>query len=292
MCYRCWMIFCLAGAIVWADIAYGQDARTSYHNAAAMIVMRQIGHQLLLASGDDTSRVMPVQQVAENEYRISFESSFIFQPDSLIAIANRYLATSSLPAAYVVNVLECKSLEVVYGFAQGVNNQPPPCTGRNQQKGCYQVQVIFPQTSGSGSPAILLGAGVSLLALSGMFVWQRRRRRPSENATDVVSVTTIETALPVQLGDYTFYPTRQQLIYQQQEVILTLKEAKLLSIFVKHINELISREQLQKEGWEEEGVITGRSLDMFVSKLRKHLQQDASVKLVNVHGRGYKLEIT
>ncbi|MEP7258356.1 MAG: helix-turn-helix domain-containing protein [Flavitalea sp.] len=70
---------------------------------------------------------------------------------------------------------------------------------------------------------------------------------------------------------------------------LTEKETKLLAIFSSHLNKMISRSQLLKEGWEDEGVITGRSLDVFISRLRKKLQHDSSVSLINYHGQGYKL---
>ena len=53
----------------------------------------------------------------------------------------------------------------------------------------------------------------------------------------------------------------------------------------------IGRDQLMKEVWEDEGVIVGRSLDMFVSKLRKKLQADPRASILNVHGKGYKLVI-
>ena len=69
------------------------------------------------------------------------------------------------------------------------------------------------------------------------------------------------------------------------------KEAKLLSIFSVNLNEVIDRNRLQKEVWEDEGVIVGRSLDVFISKLRKKFEKDPAVKLVNIHGKGYKLEV-
>jgi DNA-binding response OmpR family regulator len=72
---------------------------------------------------------------------------------------------------------------------------------------------------------------------------------------------------------------------------LTIKEAKLLSIFAANLNQIVDRNRLQKEVWEDEGVIVGRSLDMFISKLRKKLEQDPNVKLTNIHGKGYKLEV-
>lgn len=270
---------------------YGRTARSPFGNAAAGIIMRQIGHQLLLAAGDDTSRVLPVQQVADNEFRISFESPFSFHPDTLIAIVSRNLATGgTLPAQYVVNVLACNNREVVYGFAKGVSNMPSPCSNRKQPADCYQIQILFSEPPARVQNKMLWGAGASLIALTGLGMWYKRRQKQPAHVADTPEAASTEA--PVSIGAYAFYPEQQRLQYQQQEIPLTSKESKLLGIFARHLNQLISRDQLQKEGWEEEGVITGRSLDMYVSKLRKHLQQDIQVKLVNVHGRGYRLEVT
>jgi DNA-binding response OmpR family regulator len=57
-------------------------------------------------------------------------------------------------------------------------------------------------------------------------------------------------------------------------------------------NEVIERSRLQKEIWEDEGVIVGRSLDMFISKLRKKLEPDPNISIVVIRGKGYKLEIS
>jgi DNA-binding response OmpR family regulator len=57
-------------------------------------------------------------------------------------------------------------------------------------------------------------------------------------------------------------------------------------------NEAIERNRLQKEIWEDEGVIVGRSLDMFISKLRKKLEPDPTIKIAVIRGKGYKLEIS
>jgi DNA-binding response OmpR family regulator len=72
---------------------------------------------------------------------------------------------------------------------------------------------------------------------------------------------------------------------------LTAKENKLLLIFARSPNAVIERTRLQKEIWEDEGVIVGRSLDMFISKLRKKLETDPSIQLINIHGKGYRLEV-
>ena len=73
---------------------------------------------------------------------------------------------------------------------------------------------------------------------------------------------------------------------------LTYREAKLLHLFVKNKNQLLERDFILKSVWEDEGIIVGRSIDVFVSRLRKLLQEDTSLKIVAVHGVGYRLEVT
>ena len=73
---------------------------------------------------------------------------------------------------------------------------------------------------------------------------------------------------------------------------LTKTETRVLHIFALSPNEAIERSRLQKEIWEDEGVIVGRSLDMFISKLRKKLEADPNIKIVVIRGKGYKLEIS
>ena len=95
----------------------------------------------------------------------------------------------------------------------------------------------------------------------------------------------------IRIGKYHFYSDKQYLTYNSEQIELTSKESKLLYIFASTPNEIIDRNRLQKEIWEDEGIIVGRSLDVFISKLRKKLENDSTVKLVNIHGKGYKLEI-
>ncbi len=73
----------------------------------------------------------------------------------------------------------------------------------------------------------------------------------------------------IAIGNLVFLPESQQLVAGSSIIMLTAKEAKLLYVFAKAQQEVIDRDRLMKEVWEDEGVIVGRSLDMFVSKLRK-----------------------
>ena len=68
---------------------------------------------------------------------------------------------------------------------------------------------------------------------------------------------------------------------------LTYKEAKLLEIFFRHRDTLIERELFLKTVWEEDGFFVARSMDVFISRLRKYLQNDPSLKIENIRGIGY-----
>jgi DNA-binding response OmpR family regulator len=93
------------------------------------------------------------------------------------------------------------------------------------------------------------------------------------------------------LGKFLFDVKDQRLLMGSEVISLTDKECKILELLNKNFGELIPRETLMQKVWINEGVITSRSLDMFVSKLRKKLSSDPELRITNVHGKGYKLEI-
>jgi DNA-binding response OmpR family regulator len=95
----------------------------------------------------------------------------------------------------------------------------------------------------------------------------------------------------ITLGSMSFDAETRTLMMNGKTTDLTRTETRVLSIFALSPNEAIERSRLQKEIWEDEGVIVGRSLDMFISKLRKKLEFDPNIKIVVIRGKGYKLEI-
>jgi DNA-binding response OmpR family regulator len=94
------------------------------------------------------------------------------------------------------------------------------------------------------------------------------------------------------MGSMSFDADTRKLMINEQTIDLTKTEARVLRIFALTPNEAIERSRLQKEIWEDEGVIVGRSLDMFISKLRKKLEPDPTLKIAVIRGKGYKLEIS
>src|SRR5690625_975814 len=91
------------------------------------------------------------------------------------------------------------------------------------------------------------------------------------------------------LGKYSFDTSNGQLTYKEEKIILSFREAELLKILIKHKEEVVSREELMNLSPNEEPYFTGRSLDVFISRLRKYLSQDDSIQIVNIRGVGYKL---
>ncbi len=93
------------------------------------------------------------------------------------------------------------------------------------------------------------------------------------------------------IGKYQFDYTQQLITADGQNQKLSTKEAELLRLLCLHKNEVLTREEALLNIWHDDNYFNGRSMDVFLSKLRKFLKDDSSVEIINVHGRGYKLLI-
>ena len=91
------------------------------------------------------------------------------------------------------------------------------------------------------------------------------------------------------IGKYTFYPERQQLREKTTTRKLTSRESELLHLLCNHKNRLVSRKQALQTIWGEETFFTGRSMDVYISRLRKYLKNDPRIEIMNIHGKGFKL---
>ena len=91
------------------------------------------------------------------------------------------------------------------------------------------------------------------------------------------------------IGDYTFDYTTQLIKFKDQQQKLSTKEAELLRLLCLKKNTVLTREEALLSIWHDDNYFNGRSMDVFLSKLRKYLREDPKVEILNVHGRGYKL---
>jgi len=91
------------------------------------------------------------------------------------------------------------------------------------------------------------------------------------------------------LGNYTFDNNRQLLTIFDKEQKLTSKESELLNLLCENANDVLDRSVALKEIWHDDSYFNARSMDVYITKLRKYLKEDESVELINVHGTGFKL---
>ena len=81
------------------------------------------------------------------------------------------------------------------------------------------------------------------------------------------------------------------LTFKDHTIKLTTKESELLELLCRHKNEILERNYALKAIWIDDNYFNARSMDVYITKLRKYLKKDPSVKILNVHGKGYKLLI-
>lgn len=267
-------------------VAFSMAGNDEFDFARREILLRRIGHEILLQSGDSTSRVLPVKKIAGNEYQVRFEKAFSFQPESLVHTTQRLLGNDPLSSDYVVNVLNCADASVAYGYAISKNKKDDivACIGRRQPIACYMINIKFkPAGIITAKKGYLLGS-MAVLAFVGFIFFRPvkpRKAVPGSQHTGMFS-----------LGSMSFDAEARKLMINGKTIDLTNTETRVLRIFASSPNEAIERSRLQKEIWEDEGVIVGRSLDMFISKLRKKLELDPNIRIVVIRGKGYKLAIS
>lgn len=93
------------------------------------------------------------------------------------------------------------------------------------------------------------------------------------------------------LGKYIFDAQKQQLVFTEDNTVtkLTTKEADLLSLLCSNINDILERKYTLQTIWIDDNYYNARSMDVYITKLRKLLKRDSTVQIINIHGRGYKL---
>jgi DNA-binding response OmpR family regulator len=95
-----------------------------------------------------------------------------------------------------------------------------------------------------------------------------------------------------QIGKFAFDSKKQTLSYDNVVEKLTTKEADLLKLLASKQNELLQRDYALRAIWVDNNYYNARSMDVYITKLRKLLKADPNVELLNVHGKGYKLVVT
>lgn len=248
------------------------------------VVLRDLGHRLLLTAGDSTSRVLPVKKIKENRYQISFQKDFSFVSDTLINLVQREFQKNAPTTDYIVNLRNCTQNETVFAFE--INSHTGnliACRGRKLEVGCYVIEIDLLKKDQFNFRWLLL----LVIPLGIIGLYAKNKFQIKEEQYPVT-----DTAGYLQLGNFKFYADNNVLKTGDKTIELSEKETKALQIFAENINQIVEREKLMKEIWEDKGIVViSRNVDVLVSKLRKKLSDDNSIKFINVPGRGYKFII-
>lgn len=264
--------------ILFINRGSAQDISSDKHIEVAL---RMIGHEILLSNGDSTSRVLPV--IKEGfQYRIQFESDLVFDPDYLVSTVNSIVKETGITNNYIVEMVNCETTEVVYSFEMNylAKSDIIPCMGRVQPRSCYNLlfTILEPEAMNTESSLeIYLIMGLVLLIFCVIFFLWKKSNTQKNNPN------------LIPLGAYHFDKQNTELIIDHQKIELTTKEADLLLLLYNAANTTVERDVILNMVWGDEGDYIGRTVDVFISKLRKKLEFDSKVKIVNVRGVGYKL---
>lgn len=275
------LVFILSASI----ISCSKDGIEEGFAESVKVSLRDIGHQLLLTNQDSTSVILPVTAIDNSKYKLSFQNKLSFEPGNLVAIIKRSFEKASLPNNYRVEVLNCSNKEVAYSYQilHAEEKSIIPCAGRFLPVNCYTIEVKFMnKTASSFAKNTFLYFFIFSVVGFAFFLYNKKKQHVTNEEEDKNYIA---------IGSYRFYSQQNKLVKEAVEISLSKKECELLEIFVAKPNQIIKREELTKKVWEDNGVFVGRSLDTYISKLRKKLQEDTSIKLTNIHGVGYKLEV-
>lgn len=289
----------LIGLLFWMFSA----SSTPQEDKHTEVSLRMIGHQILLSVGDSTSRVLPIQNEGES-YRIRFATEFGFNPEDLTSIIDSVVASTQLASSYNVAFQTCDTKETVHMYEVGMtaNENVLACRSRDQPIGCYELVFtildspaeveVQPTTSETlreyassdyrevHKLLILLVVVLLILLATVAFLLKRIGSREKERDPN-----------EIRIGSYVFNPIRMELKLQGDPIELTSKESDLLQLLCNSANNTVDRETILRTVWGDDGDYVGRTLDVFISKLRKKLEADPNVKIANIRGVGYKLVV-
>lgn len=284
------LIFALILGISFS--ASGQYQLDDKHITTAL---RMVGHELLLHSGDSVSRVLPIERSTDT-YRVTFEAPLVIEPDLLVSLVDSVVEVSNIASSYVVSVEQCHSDEVVYSFEVGASDKVDiiPCRGRPLPTDCYEIvfsilevpniPINISETNnaaaqGPGNLPMAVSAGLLVIITVLWFYFRKEKKAVVPNEGYIA------------LGLYSFDVINMNLIRNGKRTELTSKECDLLNLLLSNANETLERDTILNKVWGDEGDYVGRTLDVFISKLRKKLEADPTLKIVNVRGVGYKLVV-
>lgn len=272
---------------VW-QVSEPAPSPAAYSAEKVNLALRRTAHLLLKESGDSTTRIPPVSQTGDHTWLVPLNRSFSY--DALPAILHTSFELHQIATPYNVGILRCDDGQLLLGyhFADHIQNNDVTCGGRELPPDCYQLQVTFLTETPASRPMPVTGWLISaVLAVTLFGIGKKWSHRPAQTENSDQE----RASEGIAFGHSRLDVNNLALYCGAVRHHLTYREAKLLHLFVQHPNQVLERSLILNNVWADEGVLVGRSVDMFVSRLRKMLRDDPSIQLVAVHGVGYRLEV-
>lgn len=279
----------LTGLFIFQLVQISRPSAEGAPSAATInLALRSVSDKLLTLEGRTTQRIRPVKQLSLSTYRVQLDAPISYNAlDSLVKTEFR---SHAILAPFELAVYDHRHDSLLFGnlYMDGIRSEGRPvCLGREQIRVPMDFTARFHEhTTDARTRAttwgLILLNGIAIIA----GVYGLLRSTKKEEAT-----VTQEPSQVYPLGSLACDFTNQQITSKNGVVELTYKEAKLLKLFYVNQNQVISRDAIQKAIWEDEGYFVGRSMDVFISRLRKLLREDPAVTIITIHGVGYKLAV-
>ena len=237
--------------------------------------LRATFDEYLKSIGDSTS---VIRSKVDSEYNTKLEliTKDSINPENIVAVIDSVFKNQY--SFLKGKLVSCKSQYTVYSFQLAAEHKQTivPCLERKLAPGCFNINIEITYANPFDSTIYILMLIPFIIAVSVWYFFSYKSN--SHNETPYIAIS-----------KYRLYTSSQKMEFEKQVIELSDKEFKILMLLIHHKNETIERQAIQKEVWEDDGVIVGRSLDVFISKLRKKLSQDPNIEIKNVHGKGYRL---
>lgn len=266
-------------------------AKSETEDQHLKVYLRAIGHEFLLQLDDSSSRVLPIEKI-DGRFRLGFERTFAFEPDQLSFAAIKVMNERNITDRYIVEIERCKTGELVHSFEARLEQKKMDlmaCKQRRLPEDCYQffftpmVKKVPPKDTKHTSALDLKNVYLLLALFMGIglvFYFKAQIKKPESN----------KNFIP--LGLYQFDKKNMVLIAREHSIQLSGKEADLLFLLLSNENKTLEREHILEVVWGDKGDYVGRTLDVFISKLRKKLEADPSIKIINIRGVGYRFVVS
>lgn len=270
----------LISFIILSTLSFAQDNSNRVHSA-----IRLIGNQIQKQNHDNSSVLPPVIQDS-NSYLLQFPTELQIEPETLIFTADSLFQLIPNIQSVDIQIFQCSSDSILYSSSFEFKSEQHllPCKGRKFPKDCYQVlftiQEFFPpiqieQKNSTSSFQNWLIVLLLLIVLALLFFLIRRKQQ-------VYSTLSFENSVLDQ--------QKQEIRINGNSISLSFKEFRLIQILFQQPNTVLTKEFLLETVWGNEADYIGRTLDVFISKIRKKLEPDHSLEIINIRGIGYQLK--